>query len=72
MIKLGQLDLKLDFEIVLQAIEAILVSSTLRLSGEYGISQSSVVDHLHRFSKNIQNCLIVPHYQIIAKLFTSK
>ena len=50
-----------DSNAVLQAIEANLASSSWRVSGKLDTSQSSVVCHLHDFSKNIQN---------VAKLFT--
>ena len=42
-----------ESEAVHQAIEANLVNSTQRVSGEVGISQFSVVCHLHDFSKSI-------------------
>ena len=41
---------------MLQTIEGKLVSSIQRVSGELGISQSSVVHHLHDFGKSIWNC----------------
>ena len=44
-------------EAVLQTIEANAASRTQRLSGELGISQSSVV-HLH----NLKLCVILPKY----------
>ena len=53
------LGLKLDFETMLQATEAYLASSTWRVSGKFGISQSSVVYHLHDLSKNNRGCQIV-------------
>ena len=42
----------MDSEAELQAIEANLVSSIQRVSGELGISQSSVVCPLHGLSKS--------------------
>ena len=43
----------MDYEIVLQAIEVTLVSSTSRVSGKFSISQSSVV------------CVMVPNLQTV-------
>ena len=54
---------------VVQAKEAIPVSSTWRVSGKLGTSQSSVVCHLHDLGKNhpkLSNC--ATYYQNIAKL----
>ena len=55
-----------DFE----AIETNLESSTWRVSGDLGISQSNVVGLLLDLNKSIQSCLIVPCYQNIPKLWT--
>ena len=43
-----------DSEAVLPAIDSNSVSSTQRVSGKLGISQFSVVRHLHDLSKSIQ------------------
>ena len=48
-----------DFEAMLQTIEANSVISIRRVSGELGISQVWVV-HLHDFLKSIGSCRIVP------------
>ena len=58
----------MNFASVLQAIGANLLRSTQRVSSELSISQSSVVRHLHNFSKRIWSCEIVPH---IIKTFDS-
>ena len=50
-----------DPEVVLQAIEVNPVSSSWRVSGKLGISQSSMIHHFHNLGKSIWNCRIVPH-----------
>ena len=50
-----------DSKIVHPAIETNLVSSTRRVSGELGISQSSVVPHILHLSKILWSCRIVRH-----------
>ena len=50
-----------DSKAMLQALEANLVSNTKRVSGEFGILQSSVVCHVHDFTKNIWSWQIVSH-----------
>ena len=52
-----------DSKAVVQAIEANSASSSLRVLGEFGISENSVVCQLLDLSENIWNCLIV-HYVI--------
>ena len=47
----GQVGIKLDSEAMLRAIEANLLSSTRRVSGEHGISQTSVVLQLPTSAK---------------------
>ena len=42
----------MDSEAVLQTIEADPASSTQNVSGELGISQSSVIRHLHDLGKS--------------------
>ena len=54
-----------DSEAMLEAIEANLLSSAQRISGELRISQSSLVSHLHNLNKCIWNCklfLALPKY----------
>ena len=46
---------------VLQVIDTSLASSIWRVSGEFCISQSSVVYHLYNLDKSIQSCWIEPH-----------
>ena len=46
----------MDSKSVLEAIEKTLVNSTLRLSGELGITQSSVICHIHDQGKSIWSC----------------
>ena len=58
-----------DSEIVFQAIEANLVSNTRRVSGELSISQSSVVHHLHDFSKNLRRSQTLLHANKILQNF---
>ena len=54
-----------------KAIATNQVSSTQRISGEFGISQFSVVCHFHNLSKIICSYWLVPHvYHNIAKLLT--
>ena len=50
-----------DSEIGLQAIEANPMSSTWRVSGKLGTSQSSVVRQLYKFGKRIRSGWIVSH-----------
>ena len=57
-----------DFETVPWAIKANPTSYTWRVSVELGISQSSVVRHLHNLGKSIWSCDSC--YQNIAKLLT--
>ena len=45
-----------DLKAMLQVIKTNLALSTQRLWGKLGISQSSVVHHLHNFGKSILNC----------------
>ena len=44
--------------------EANPANSTRRLSGEFSISQTSAVSHLHKLNKNIQSCQV---YLILTK-----
>ena len=53
---------------LLQAINANPVSSTRRVSGELGISQSNVVGHFS-LGKSIRSCRFVPQHNIV-KLLT--
>ena len=54
-----------------QAIAANLVSSTWRVSGNLGISQSNVGHHLCNLSKSIWSRQIVPHItKILQNLFS--
>ena len=46
---------------MLQTIEANLVRSTQRVSGELCISQSNVVRHLYDLGKNIRMFRFIPH-----------
>ena len=48
--------LKLDFKAMFQVIDANLSSTTWRVSGKLGISQSSEACHLHDLGKCIQIC----------------
>ena len=59
----------MDSAAMLQAIEAYLVSSTQRVSGELSISLSSVFHHLHDFSKSIRSYHIVPLITKYCKTF---
>ena len=43
-------------KVMLQTIEENPVSTTRRVSGELGISQSNVIYFLHYFSKSIRSC----------------
>ena len=52
-----------------KAVKQNLVSSTQRVSGEFGISKSSVVCHLHDFGKSSQRCGIVLHITNILQNF---
>ena len=61
--------LRLDSEAMLLAIVTYLAISTHRVLGELGISQSSVVHHLHVLSKSVQNCWIVPPVHKILQNF---
>ena len=58
-----------DSEAVLEAIKENLVSSTLRVSGEFGISQSSVVCNHLDLSKSMWSCQIKPHVTKILQKF---
>ena len=60
----------MDSEIVLQSMKANPASSTQRVSGEFDMSKSSVVLHLHDLSQSILSCQIMPHITKILKLFT--
>ena len=51
----------MDSKAVFQVREGNLASSFWRVSGELVIPQSSVVCHLYKLSKSIQNCCIVSH-----------
>ena len=51
----------MDYEDMLKGIKANPMSSIWRVSGELRISQSSVVCHLHDFTKSILSGWIVPH-----------
>ena len=55
--------------LVLEATETNLVSRTGRVSGELGITQSSVVCHLHNVSKSIRSRQILPYITKILKNF---
>ena len=46
----------MDSEAVLQAIEVNLEIGSQKVSGELGISQSSVVCHFHNLGKSIWSC----------------
>ena len=59
----------MDSKVMLQAIETNLVSSTRRVSGELGISQSNIIHHLHDHSKSIWSCWILPHITKILQNF---
>ena len=48
-------------EAIFQAIEVNLISSTWRVSGEFGISQFSAVSHLHDLGKGIWSGWIASH-----------
>ena len=64
----------MDSKAVFQAKEVNPVSSTWRVSGEFGISHSSVVHHLHDLGKSIWSCQILLHVTIVslnAKTFDS-
>lgn len=50
-----------DSEALLHAVEANPSTSTRRLSAELGISQASVVGHLHALGKVNKCCREVPH-----------
>ena len=59
-IKKSQVSLKAwSSEAVFQVIEAKLIRSTRRVSGELGISQTSVLRHLYDLGKSICSCWIV-------------
>ena len=61
----------MDFEVVFQAIEANLTSSTRRVSGELGFSHNSVIGHLHHHYKKYPELPIcVTRNENIAKLLT--
>ena len=65
--KLGKLK-TMDSKAMLQAIEANLVSSTQRVSGELHILQTSVVGHFHDLCKSTQSWF-VPHVTKILQNF---
>ena len=56
----------IDCKAMLSAVEVNPVISTQRVSGEFGILQSSVVHHFHDYSKS---CPIVPHVTKILQNF---
>ena len=58
-----------DSEAIVQAIEENLVSNSRRVSGELGISQTSVVRHLHVLGKSTRRRWIVPHVTKILQNF---
>ena len=45
-----------DSKAMLQTIDANPMSSIRRVSGEFGISQSNVVHHLHELCKGVHIC----------------
>ena len=60
-----------DSEFMLQVLKANPVSSNQRVSGELGISPSSVVCQLDDFSKSFLSCWNVPHVnKILLKIVT--
>ena len=58
-----------DSEALLQTMEANPVGNTRRVSGEFSISLSSVVHHLHNLSKSISSSRIVFHFRKILQNF---
>ena len=56
----------MDFKTLLRAIEAILVRKTLKVSGEFSISQFNVVCQFHNLIQSIQN---VPYVTKILQNF---
>ena len=71
MIRYGQAGLKLDSDAKLQVKETNPASSTWGVSGEIGISQSSVIHHFHNFGKSIKSCQnCASRHENIAKLLT--
>ena len=52
----------MDSEDIFQARKANQVSSTQRVSGKLGISQSNMVCHHHSLSKSIKLCFMLPKY----------
>ena len=63
--------LKLDSKDVLETIETNSTSTTKRVSGEFGILQSSVVHHLNYLGKKHLELLNrASHYQNITKFLT--
>ena len=59
----------MDSEAMLPTIEANFVSINWRISGEFGISQSSKVLHLPNLDKSIWHCWIVSHITKILQNF---
>ena len=56
-------------KIMFQAIEPHQVSTTQRVSGEFGISPFSMVCHFYNHSKSIQNCGILLHFTKVLQNF---
>ena len=52
---------EVDSEALREAVEANAGASTRRLSNDLGVSQPSVVAHLHRIGKVDKSCRVVPH-----------
>ena len=57
----------MDSKAMVKAIEGNLESSSLRVLGKLGISQS--IHHLHKFGKSIHSCCIVPYITKIYQNF---
>ncbi len=53
--------MEVDSEALREAVEANPDVSTRRLSNDLGVSQTSVVTHLHRIGKVLRSCRLVPH-----------
>ena len=58
-----------DSEAVLLVVNTKLASSIQRVSGDFDISLSSVVRHLHDISKSIRSWRFVPHVTKILQNF---
>ena len=56
-------------ETVLQTIEVNPMCSIWRVSGEFGISQSCVIRHLHNLNKSTWSCWILLHITKILQNF---